>query len=127
MLQTLLSSLKTSTSNDADSSRRRSPRRKSDRCVVVIHGQTFPIDNWSAGGLQLMADDRMFGSGQHIEFTLKFKLRNTIIDINHYGYVVRKERQKVAIEFEPLTQTIRRMFQQVIDDRNADDFANSQA
>ena len=126
MLNTLLSSLKNSTSNDSVTTKRRHPRRVSDRCVVVIYGQTFPIENWSAGGLLLDADDRMFGTNQHIEFTLKFKLRNTIIDINHVGNVIRKGHGKVAIEFEPLTQTIRRMFQQVIDDHAAREFADSQ-
>ncbi len=126
MLQTLLSSLKSTTSNDATSTKRRHPRRTDDRCVVVIYGQTFPIENWSAGGLQLVADDRMFGTNQHIEFTLKFKLRNTIIDIKHYGHIVRKGHERVAVQFEPLTQTIRRYFQQVIDDHNAGEFANSQ-
>lgn len=126
MLQTLLASLKNNSSNDSEATRRRHPRRASDRCVVVIHGQTFPIEDWSAGGLALVADDRLFGANQHIEFTLKFKLRNTIIDVSHRGNVVRKGHQKVAIEFEPLSQTIRRKFQYVIDDRNAGEFANSQ-
>jgi len=126
MLQTLLSSLKNNSSNDTEATRRRHPRRASDRCVVVIHGQTFPIENWSAGGLALVADDRLFGAHQQIEFTLKFKLRNTIIDVNHRGTVIRKGHHKVALEFEPLSQTIRRKFQQVIDDHNAGEFANSQ-
>lgn len=126
MLQNFLSSLRANAGNDTEQTRRRNPRRASDRCVVVVHGQTFPVQNWSAGGVLLQADERLFGAAQHIEFTLKFKLRNTIIDITHYANVVRKNRGSVALEFEPLTQTIRRMFQQVIDDSAAREFANSQ-
>ena len=114
-------------SNDKDATRRRHPRRKSDRCVAVICGQTFPVEDWSPGGLQIAADDRLFSMGQDIDFTVKFKLRNTILDVNHRGRVVRKTNQKVAFEFEALPQAIRRAFQQVIDDQVAREFANSQA
>lgn len=127
MLQTLLSSLKSHSSNDKNLSRRRHPRRKSDRCVAVICGQAFPVEDWSPGGLLISADERLFGIGKDLEVTVKFKLRNTILDINHRGRVVRKGNYKVALEFEPLPQAIRRAFHQVVDDCVAREFANSQA
>lgn len=127
MLQTLLSSLRSMSSNDTETTRRRTSRRKTDRCVAVIFGQAFPVEDWSPGGLQIAADDRLFSTGQDIDFTIKFKLRNAILDINHRGRIVRKGSQKVAFEFEPLPQTVRRAFQQVIDDQVAREFANSQA
>ena len=126
MLQTLLSSLKAGTSNDAQTTKRRHPRRDVDRCVAVIHGRTFPVENWSLGGLLLAADERLFGKEQDIDLTVKFKLRNNIVDVSHRGTVVRKNNGKVAIRFEPLSQTITRQFQQVIDDYVAGSFADSQ-
>jgi hypothetical protein len=126
MLQTFLSNLRQISSNDKGFSRRRHPRRGSDRCVAVIFGQSFPVQDWSPGGICITADDRMFGMAQDVELTVKFRLRNTIIDIRHRAKVVRKSSERVAFQFEPLTQTIRRGFQQVIDDQLAREFANSQ-
>lgn len=127
MFSNFLASLRSVTSNDIDETRRRSPRRGSDRCVAMVCGQTFPVENWSFGGVLISADERLFGTGQDIDITLKFKLRNTIIDVSHRGHVVRKSNGKVALEFEPLEKTIRRGFQQVIDDAVASEFATSQA
>lgn len=126
MFSNFLAGLRSATSNDADETRRSSPRRGADRCVAVVCGQTFPVENWSFGGLLLSADERLFGAGQEIEIGLKFKLRNTIVDVAHRGQVVRKSPSKVAIRFEPLEKTIRRAFQQVIDDAVASEFATSQ-
>ena len=126
MLQTLLSSLKAGASNDSESSNRRYPRRSVDRCVVVIHGRTFPVENWSLGGLLLQADERLFGKDQDIDLLIKFKLRNNILDVKHRGVVLRKAPGKVAIEFEPLSSMIKRQFQQVVDDHVAGEFAQSQ-
>lgn len=127
MLQNLIAALKSNSSNDIATTRRRYPRRTSDRCVVVIYGHTFPVEDWSFGGVQLTGDDRLFGASQTLDFTLKFKVRNTILDVHHRGRVVRKGNGKVALEFEPLTQTIRQGFQRVIDDAVASEFAESQA
>ncbi len=129
MLQSLLSSLKTSASNDPGNDHanvRRHPRRYADRCVAVIHGRTFPVENWSLGGVLLQADERLFGKEQLIDIEIKFKLRNKILDVRHKGIVLRKSGGKVAVRFEPLTQTINRGLQQVIDDHVAGQFANSQ-
>lgn len=126
MLQNLIAALKSNSSNDVNTTRRRHPRRANDRCVVVIYGHTFPVEDWSFGGVQLAGDDRLFGSTQTLDFTLKFKVRNTILDVHHRGRVVRKGHGRVALEFEPLTQTIRQGFQRVIDDAIASEFAESQ-
>jgi len=128
MLQTLFSTLKTGASNDATlETRRRHPRRVADRCVAVIHGRTFPVRDWSLGGVLLQADDRLFGKGQDLDMTIKFKLRNMIVDVAHRGVVVRKTNGKVAFVFDPLSNLVARQFQQVIDDHVADEFARSQA
>ncbi|AGH98559.1 PilZ domain-containing protein [Micavibrio aeruginosavorus] len=126
MLNILLAGLRANGSNDAAETRRRYPRRHVDRCVASVNGSIFPIENWSFGGLQIMADERLFGIGQSVDMVLKFKLRNTIVDIDVRGTVIRKTADHVGVEFEPLSHTIRRAFQQVIDDHVAAEFANSQ-
>ncbi len=126
MLQNLLSSLKAGASNDKQPASRRHARRDVDRCVAVVHGRTFPVENWSLGGVLLQADERLFGKEQDVDFMIKFKLRNNLLDVAHQGRVVRKAPGKVAIQFEPLTQAINRQFQQVVDDYVAGEFANSQ-
>ena len=126
MLESFISTLRASASNDPTATRRRAPRREEDRCVVVVCGQTFPVENWSFGGVLLDGDDRMFGAGQEIDVTLKFKLRNTILDVQSRARVVRKGNFKVALEFEKLGKRIARTFQQVVDDAVAREFASSQ-
>lgn len=127
MIQSLISGLMTGASNDKNPAARRHPRRDVDRCVAVIYGRTFPVENWSLGGILLAADERLFSLGQDIDVTIKFKLRNTLLDIEHGGRIVRKASGLVALEFRPLTQIINRQMQQVIDDYVAGEFANSQA
>jgi hypothetical protein len=126
MLESFLSTLRASASNDPDLTRRRAPRRDEDRCVAVICGQTFPVENWSFGGLLLQGEDRLFGDGQDIEVTLKFKLRNTILDVTHRARVVRKGNQKIALAFGAIGKTVARTMQQVVDDAVAREFARSQ-
>jgi hypothetical protein len=129
MLHSLIAGLRTQTSNDGTQSqtRRRFARREHDRCVAVIHGQTFPVQDWSPGGVQIAGDERLFGLGGALDMTLKFKLRNTIIDVPVTGTTVRKTSGRVALSFGDIGQTVRRSFQQVIDDCIAAEFANSQA
>lgn len=127
MLNGLLTALRASTSNDSRmDTKRRYPRRTMDRCVAVIHGQSFPVYNWSLGGTLIAADDRLFSINSELDITMKFKLRNTIIDVNHQAQIVRKSDGQVALQFSPLTSRIRRSFQQVIDDHIARQFATSQ-
>lgn len=128
MLYSLLANLRSSGADKNETpSRRQHARRECDRCVAVIHGQTFPVQDWSPGGVQITGDERLFSMGREIDMTLKFKLRNHIVDVPLRGTVIRKGNARVAVMFEPLTQAIRRNFQQVIDDYVAREFANSQA
>jgi hypothetical protein len=127
MLQNLLATLRAQTSNDKTPSRRRHPRRECDQCVAVIHGQTFPVQDWSFGGAQISGDERLFGVGGHIDLILKFKLRSNIVDVPVRAQVIRKGNARVAVAFEPISQAIKRNFQLVVDDYVAREFANSQA
>lgn len=115
-----------SQANDQPSSRRRHTRRYADHCVCMIDGKNYPVLNWSIGGVQVTADDRMFAEGQHADVVLKFKIRSTVIEVPHKANVVRKANGKIALQFEPLTRKVRNKFQNIIDDFMASEFANSQ-
>ncbi len=127
MLQTLIDSLRAGASNDpAATTRRRHPRRHEDRCVVEIAGRTFPVENWSMGGLLLDGDDRVFNLGVDIDFTLKFRVRNAILNVHHRGRILRKGNGRIALRFEPLPTAVRHGFQRVVDDFVAREFVESQ-
>lgn len=106
--------------------RRRHTRRYSDQCVCEIDGKTYPILNWSIGGVQITADDRMFGTDQSRDVKMKFKVRGAIETVEHTAKVVRKSTGRVAFQFEPLTRQVRNQFQNILDDYAASEFADSQ-
>lgn len=113
-------------SNDPDmETRRKSPRRAADNCISVINGKAYPVHNWSDGGMLVHADDRMFSLSAPVEVTMKFRLSGRIMDIAHRGRVVRKMRDRLAIQFEPITRDIATKFQQVVDDYVTREFAES--
>lgn len=126
MFGTLFTSLKAENSNEQAAARRRFTRRDCDKCVTEINGQIYPVENWSLGGFLIMADERAFGLKEDIESVMKFKLRDAIIDIPQRAHVVRKAKNKIAFEFEPISRVTRDRFQRVVDDYVASQFANSQ-
>lgn len=109
------------------STRRRHTRRDEGRCVSMVNGRAFPVQDWSVGGFCIVGDERSFAIGQEHEAILKFQMRDKILDVKHTARVVRKSRQRVALEFAPLSKQIRNSFQSVIDDCIAQRFAESQA
>ncbi len=110
---------------DQSSQKRQYSRRADDRCVSVIDGQMHPVENWSNGGLLVTADERLFSIGQDCTFTLKFKLRDKIMEVDHKAKVVRKTPNKVALQFIPLTKKVQSSFQKIVDDYVAGRFAES--
>lgn len=114
-----------SSDNSDMETRRRSPRRSADNCISVIDGKAYPVHNWSDGGMLVHADDRMFSLSAPVEVTMKFRLSGRIMDIPHRGRIVRKMRDRLAIQFEPLSRDIVNKFQQVIDDYVTREFAES--
>ncbi len=105
---------------------RQHSRRADDRCVSIINGQMFPVENWSSGGMLIAADDRLFAMEQACVFTLKFKLQDEIMEIDHKAKIVRKVPGKVALQFLPLTKKAKLGFQKVVDDFVSQRFADSQ-
>jgi hypothetical protein len=126
MLGTFFSTLLRESADDSAASRRRFDRRSCDRCVSVIGGRIYPVDNWSLGGLQIYGDPRPFGINEEIDVTLKFKLRSNIVAVPNKARVVRKAHDRVAFEFLPISHQIRKRFQSVVDDFVATEFADSQ-
>jgi hypothetical protein len=126
MFETLLAKLKGESASAAETMRRRFERRNSDHCVSVISGKTYPVENWSPGGVLIYGDSRSFAVKDEVDVTLKFRLRNEVIDVPHKAKVIRKSYDKVAFEFFPLTQQIKKSFQSVVDDYMAAEFAESQ-
>lgn len=110
----------------ASHTKRTHARRQDDCCVVIVNGQMHPVENWSSGGLLMTADERLYSKEQDCVFTMKFKLRDEISEIDHKATVVRKSPNKVALQFLPLTKAVQSSFQKVIDDFVAQRFAESQ-
>ncbi|MCB1530925.1 MAG: PilZ domain-containing protein [Rhodospirillales bacterium] len=127
MLSHIVNFMRLKITSDEDKNRRKSPRRKVDSCVGVLDGKTYPIEDWSDGGVLLTGNDKLFGMDENKSITLKFKLSERIVSVQHHGKVIRKAKDKFAIQFDPLTRKIANQFQQVVDDYIAQEFAASQA
>lgn len=110
----------------AQNTKRKHARRADDRCVTIINGQMYPVENWSEGGMLVTADERIFALDQEYVFTLKFKLRDEIMEIDHKAKVVRKAPSKIALQYEPATKLVTSRFQKVVDDYVSQRFAESQ-
>lgn len=124
MFGTLFSNLQADNTNEPEITRRRFSRRRCDQCVSVINGQPYPVEDWSMGGLMLNGDSRIFGVDETLDVTLKFKLQDQIIDVDHKARVIRKTADKIALEFAPLSRDIRSNLQNVVDDYVTSHFAN---
>ncbi|PCJ98564.1 MAG: pilus assembly protein PilZ [Zetaproteobacteria bacterium] len=107
--------------------KRKEARRSDDRCVSIINGQMHPVENWSSGGMLIAADERLFSIGQDCKFTLKFKLRDEMMEIDHNAKVVRKSPNKIALQYLPLSKNAQTSFQKVVDDYVTQRFAESQS
>jgi hypothetical protein len=118
-------SLKVQQDNDAQ--RRAYPRRGHDKCVSVIDDHFMPIENWSMSGVLLNGDERMYNVGDNVDMTLKYKTSKGIVEIAQQAHVVRKGKERIAMEFSPLGKSSFHDFQRVIDDDAASQFAASQA
>jgi hypothetical protein len=111
---TILTRMRTTISNDDQGNKRRHPRRRTDQCVGIVNGKTFPVEDWSIGGVLLSGDDRVFTLNDNTDITLKFAFKNDIKTVTHSGRIVRKMKDRFAIEFSPLTPDVSKNFQDVI-------------
>ena len=118
------------TKEDTNTDRRNTDRRDNDPCVSVIGGKSYKVENWSLGGMLLSSKETQndtpdFDLNENIELTLKFKLGEALMNVDHKGSVVRKSDKKVAVHFSPLTKAIRQKFQHVIDDYVTREFSDT--
>lgn len=127
MFSALLQAVKSQPQNDQIATKRRHPRRATDKCVIMINGKMHPVENWSMGGALVQTDSRLFSVDNEVDLILKFKLRDKMVDVPHRARVVRKSKDTVAFEFLPINAQIKTNFQNVIDDFVAGQFADSQA
>ena len=126
MLTSLVRAIKTKTYESEDANRRIAPRREVDQCIGMIEGKSYPVENWSDTGVLFAGNDKLFSIGEATSVDLKFKLSEKIITVSHRGKIVRKAKNKFAIQFEPLTRDIANKFQQIVDDFVTQEFADSQ-
>ncbi len=126
MFKTIISTLQLQGEDEHHASKRKFERRATDHCVSVINDKTYPVENWSSGGVLIFADSKPFALNAEVEVKIKFKLRDEIVDVPHKAKVIRKTYNHVALEFLPLTQKIKKIFQSVIDDQVAAQFVDSQ-
>jgi hypothetical protein len=108
-------------------SRRLHPRRGCDQCVGFVNGKAHPILDWSPGGLRVFADPRTLTIGEIMDIEMKFHLRDQLVNVKHKAKLIRKSNESASFQFMPVSNDVQRVFQNVIDDFNARDFAVSQA
>ena len=98
---------------DMPATRRRYERRENDICIAKMAGQSYPVSDWSYGGLKLDTDGRSFQLGHMFYVTLSIKTQNRIWDINHTAQVVRRNDNTVALQFDPLPGHVRTQMEAV--------------
>lgn len=126
MFGNILSNFKTDNTAPTKPSRRRYSRRNTDKCVSVIDDKMYPVIDWSIGGVQVAGDERSFGMNQEVDVMMKFQLRDDILTVPQKARVVRKNKSRIAFEFEPLNKETRAKLQSVVDDQIAREFTESQ-
>ncbi len=99
--------------SDSPSTRRRYERRGADLCMARLSGQSFPVRDWSLGGVQIDADSRGFQLGHMFDLTLSIRTRDRLWDITHTATVVRKNNETVALQYDPLPAHIRTQMETV--------------
>lgn len=99
--------------SDNPATRRRYERRVDDTCIVKMAGQSYPVSDWSYGGLKLDTDGRAFQVGHIFDVTLSVKTQNRIWDIVHTASVIRRNDNNVALQFDPLPGHVRTQMEAV--------------
>ena len=116
---TLMRHMKAHVGNDTADAMKRADRRTVDVSICEIDGTVYPVTNWSASGILLAGDERLFAKGESVDIKLRFRLSDRILEIPHTATVARKLKGGVALHFDPLPDEASRNFSAVIDDYNA--------
>ena len=126
MIKKWIENLTFTASNDDQDMRRKHMRRESDTTVAQVNGKTYPVDNWSEGGILICADDKEFSIQDPIHMKLKFKLSDRMIEIEQFGTVLRKNFGRIAVQFSELSDVSSVQFKNVISDAVTQEFAATQ-
>ncbi len=126
MFENIISTLQLAGEDAPQKTKRRHERRTVDHCVGVIDGKTYPVQDWSEGGVLVFGDSKPFALDKEVDVTMKFKLRDDMVDIDTRAKVVRKSSNNVAFEFAPLARQAHKAFQSVIEDYITAQFVESQ-
>lgn len=100
--------------SDNQTSRRRHERRETDLCMARLNDTTYPVRDWSFGGLQIEADGRSFPLGHVFDVVLSVKASDRIWDIQHTASVIRRTGEQVALQFDPLPGHVRIQMENVL-------------
>ncbi len=111
--------MKASVGNDVATNAQRAQRRDVDISICEIDGTVYPVTNWSASGILLAGDERLFAKGEAVEMKLRFRLSDRILEIPHTGTVMRKAKGGFAVHFDPLPAEAAQNFSAVIADYNS--------
>ena len=108
--------LKKVSNDDSPSRRRRYERRGQDVCIIELNGQNYPVKDWSMGGVLIDSEDKTLSLHDMIDFKIKFKLKDRLIEVPHSRQVVRKSKTQIGLRFDPLSLDMRTEFDRVIED-----------
>lgn len=111
--------MKAHVGNDVADRAERAPRRAVDVSICEIDGTVYPVTNWSASGILIAGDERLFAQGEELDIKLRFRLSDRILEIPHSGKIARKTRGGFALHFDPLPVDAQSGFTEVIDDYNS--------
>jgi hypothetical protein len=107
--------------------RRRSIRFNGIKADVEVAGKSYSLRDWSTGGVsfETLPDARLL-TGDHVNFTLRFRFPHDVITVEQQGRVLRTGRNGVAAEFVGMSPESKRGFDRVIDGIHAQQFLQSQ-
>jgi len=97
-----------------------------NKSSCLISGQSYPILDWSMGGIQIDVSNFPYKLQDRIDLILKFELSISILDIPCRAKVVRKNSNHVGLKFEATSKHRREELFRVVDYNVANEFALSQ-
>lgn len=111
--------MKAHVGNDVTGNVQRAQRRDVDVSICEIDGTVYPVTNWSASGVLIAGDERLFAKGETVDIKLRFRLSDRILEIPHSATIARRIKGGIALHFDPLPDEAARNFTAVIDDYTA--------
>ena len=112
--------------NNFSDNRRSGYRWVDNTCICFINNKSYPVIDWSMGGVQIAAVNFPFSINHRLGITLKFKLNDSVLEIDCRAEIIRKASDRIAFKFEPIAKNSRQDFFRVIDFNVANEFSASQ-